>query len=169
MYGLRFHPNGEVYLYSGREYNFPNSIMIWMCISNSGPNLIRLVPETMKPLVYHDILDELAVSPSITGTRGFIHNFNHFNRNPTISTWFRQQQSLRQLAWAKGSPQIMPLTSVFEDLVIMLNSCLYRSIATVDDLCSAVMDLWDRRINNVNYIWSKIYDTRDLISQSLPS
>ena len=45
IYGLRLQPNGEVYLYSGREYNFPNSIMIWMCISNSGPNLIRLVPE----------------------------------------------------------------------------------------------------------------------------
>ena len=128
-----------------------------------GPNLIRKVGSKMSAAAYCDILQNL--SPIITKTRGFIHEFHTVYRSPLVlvSSWLDQQSVLRPFPWCRDRPDLMQLNQ-FQKIARPLNT-RYPRMRTQEDLSRAIFDAWDNEINQEWNVWSLIYDVNKKIKE----
>ncbi len=159
---------GNVSVDYGREarnvLSGETSVIVWASISNTGPNLVRHVSGMMNAAAYCDILQNLSLSPAITKTRGFIHDFHTVYRSPLVNSWFEQQSVLRPLPWCRDRPDLMPLHHAFQQVARLLNT-QYPKMKTKEDLLRGIFDAWDKHINEEWNVWSLVYGVNKKIEE----
>ena len=141
------------YLHNGVEHrSIPWTVPFIAAIAqNEGTILIQRLDGRLNTAQYIRFLGELTTAAAIddVSCRPFAHDFNFVHRSAAVQHWIAGQPFLQQQPWSRSSPDLMPLTEVFDEMVETLNR-RYRSPA--------------HRFENEDAIWQEISSVWDELS-----
>ncbi|KAI4886169.1 hypothetical protein NFI96_033331 [Prochilodus magdalenae] len=146
------HPGPRVWRRGGETYNhecvkrsvkFPQSVMVWGCMSARGVGKLCFLKKTVNAAVYQDVLETFLI-PTVEeqfGEEDFIFQQDLAPAHAAKSTkdWFTKKQ-LEVLAWPANSPDL----NVIENLwAIVKRKIRDRKPTTLDQLKQNIATAWE--------------------------
>uniref|UniRef100_A0AAR2LDW7 Tc1-like transposase DDE domain-containing protein n=1 Tax=Pygocentrus nattereri TaxID=42514 RepID=A0AAR2LDW7_PYGNA len=136
---------GETYNHEcvKRSVKFPQSVMVWGCMSARGVGKLCFLKKTVNAAVYQDILETFLI-PTVEeqfGEEDFIFQQDLAPAHAAKSTkdWFTKKQ-LEVLAWPANSPDL----NVIENLwAIVKRKIRDRKPTTLDQLKQNIATAWE--------------------------
>jgi hypothetical protein len=102
-----------------RTVKFPDSIMVWGCMSSLGVGSLHFIEGTVNAAKYQSILQE-SLLPSV----GALHPDGNFifqedgapaHKAKTTQTWLRNHH-INKLSWPSNSPDMSPIENIWGEM-----------------------------------------------------
>uniref|UniRef100_A0A4W6EFN8 Tc1-like transposase DDE domain-containing protein n=1 Tax=Lates calcarifer TaxID=8187 RepID=A0A4W6EFN8_LATCA len=103
------------FTYRKKTCKFPQSLMIWGCMSGKGTGEMAVITSSINAQVYVDILDTFLI-PSIERAFGddeiiFQNDNASCHRAKTVNT-FLEKRHIRSMSWPTNSPDLNPIENL---------------------------------------------------------
>ncbi|KAF7709014.1 hypothetical protein HF521_018071 [Silurus meridionalis] len=133
---------------SGKTCKFPQSLMIWGCMSGKGMGEMTVITSSINAQVYVEILDTFLI-PSIERMFGdgsiiFQDDNASCHRAKSVKT-FLQERHIMSMAWPANSPDLNPIENLWWKLKKMVHD---KAPTCKADLATAIRQSW-RQIDEV--------------------
>lgn len=117
---------------------FPQSLMIWGCMSGKGTGEMAVVKSSINAQVYIEILDSFLI-PSIENMFVIFQDDNaSCHRAKTVKA-FLGERLIQSMSWPANSPDLNPIENLWWKLKKMVHS---KAPTCKDDLATAIKESW---------------------------
>ena len=95
-------------------------IFVWASISVNGPRVMKLIEDKFDSKLYIKLL-ETNILPHVTALSPFVHDHFPVHMSTAVKAWAAANKFVFFQNWPKKSGDLMPLTDVFEKIVLHVN------------------------------------------------